>query len=356
MIKKNKFLTSVVLSSTILLNSFIPCFAEKNNSLVENKKIKASISTVKTHDNRNVEKNDGNVVFKWIKNHKILTGILGISAVHDFSNMILWNVNPQILKWLYKKMAFSDVKPNTYTKRQEGAMWCAIACVQGLLKHKGVEVSQKDIYKGSFGNIWFTPIFEAHRTKGGLNFYSNMDDYLNFLRDKYNMSDDETKKLDWHTKVFLKDHSLFHDKVSSYVEKATQDQYTYKVEFITLDDNYKENLKEYVMEQIKKILKKHQTFSIIDSFAYTALKQFHFVNVVGIDNSAIIPIGCSNKPIDSSVITIEDPASGYSYKRTLYGFVENLLRTIYSNGCSQNVFFRKRGITYAYLEKKEKNK
>ncbi len=40
------------------------------------------------------------------------------------------------------------IGPNILTKRQEGVGWCWLACLQALLKDRGIEKSQKELFKG----------------------------------------------------------------------------------------------------------------------------------------------------------------------------------------------------------------
>ena len=151
---KNKKLLTNILAGTMLLNSFIPCFAEKSNNLVKNRGVKTSNSTVKKDDkkskiitdkHKNIQKNDGNVVINWMKNHKILTAVLGIGAFIDGKNMINWELRPYDLKSSYEKEGFFNIKFSNYTKKQEGMTWCALACLQGLLKHRFSKYIEKKV-------------------------------------------------------------------------------------------------------------------------------------------------------------------------------------------------------------------
>lgn len=360
---KNKKLLTKILACTMLLNSFVPCFAEKSNNLVKNRGVKTSNSTVKKDDkkskiitdkHKNIQKNDGNSVINWMKNHKILTAVLGIGAFIDGKNMINWELKPYDLKSLYEKEGFFNIKFSNYTKKQEGITWCALACLQGLLKYKSIEISQKDIYKGAFGNIWYTPFFEVHREKGGLSLFSDVNDCADTSMDliygenglrpgeyseeqlEYIKKNDEFfKVIEFMTNSFV----LCHDKVSAYVEKATKNKYTYKVGFITVDNKNKEDFKKHIVEQMKELFTEQKIFSILDSLAYSRGRQAHFVNVVGVDGNNV---------------TIEEPTSGYSYTRTLDGFAEGLSEIANRNKDIKDKLLRKKGVMFAYLEEKNK--
>ncbi|MDR1240702.1 MAG: hypothetical protein LBK29_02360 [Oscillospiraceae bacterium] len=43
-----------------------------------------------------------------------------------------------------------NVVDNVFTKKQEGVGWCWIACLQGMYKHKGIELSQEHIFRAIF--------------------------------------------------------------------------------------------------------------------------------------------------------------------------------------------------------------
>ena len=60
------------------------------------------------------------------------------------------------LRKLYLKN-FISIGENILTKRQERSAWDWLACLQGLLKDRGIEKSQKELFKGITGKSpgWF---------------------------------------------------------------------------------------------------------------------------------------------------------------------------------------------------------
>lgn len=75
-----------------------------------------------------------------------LTALAGklMSAVYNiFKN---YKDKQAYIKFLKENSCGEITKP-VYIKRQEGPCWCWIACIQGALKKKGIELSQEKIYE-----------------------------------------------------------------------------------------------------------------------------------------------------------------------------------------------------------------
>lgn len=320
---KNKKLLTNILACTMLLNSIVLCFAEENNNLVKNGEVKVSNSVVEkenkkskvtTSEAKKIPKE--NVDDTLTKILGIITGFGVVGATIDFHNILTVDDNISELKSRYNQ-EFRDIKQNKYTKMQEGVKWDTIACLQGLLKHKGVDISQGKIYRGIF-DTWYTPIFKAHRRKGHLSQYENFGDFQS--RSIYNLCNKNGKfvlpskfrlKLNqWIYEIKTNNnYILCHDKVCNYVEKETNNKYNYKVEFVPFDEN-KATFRNDIKECIKEAFNKHGMLTITDSFSYKNGKQINFVNLVDI--------------IDDYYLVIEDPVSGFSRKELFANYLDVL--------------------------------
>lgn len=321
---KNKKLLTNILACTMLLNSIVLCFAEENNNLVKNGEVKVSNSVVEkenkkskvtTSEAKKIPKE--NVDDTLTKILGIITGFGVVGATIDFHNILTVDDNISELKSRYNQ-EFRDIKQNKYTKMQEGVKWDTIACLQGLLKHKGVDISQGKIYRGIF-DTWYTPIFKAHRRKGHLSQYENFGDFQS--RSIYNLCNKNGKfvlpskfrlKLNqWIYEIKTNNnYILCHDKVCNYVEKETNNKYNYRVEFVPFDEN-KATFRNDIKKCIKEAFNKHGMLTITDSFSYKNNKQINFVNLVDIKD-------------DGYYLVIEDPVSGYSRTELFEHYVDVL--------------------------------
>lgn len=174
-----------------------------------------------------------------------------------------------VIKRHWKNELFKDhIESNKLTKRSKGYNWQWLACLQGLLKNRGIEKSQKSMYKGITGKS--PNRFECFRRNG-----------LAFFEDSY-----EAKKL----KSNYKGTGLLGDgtegscaylgQVRNYIEKVSNNKYTYKVEYIDADVGKISD----VCNKIKEIYIKNgkSPFSIMDSTGYVVHTT---VNIIEIDEN-----------------------------------------------------------------------
>lgn len=172
------------------------------------------------------------------------------------------------------------------TKRQEGRMWCWLACLQGLLGYHGVERTQKEIFKG-ISNSWFVPAME-HNRNSGLSIYSSEENMKSI--GKFKDSDCDLKN------------TIFPYMIKDYVEKVSDNDLTYQILYINknLDDD---GIKNTILHIYKKIGKR--PFSLLANHTSCG----HFINIRKIDGNGIM--------------YIEDPAFQKGRKESIDSYVHN---------------------------------
>ncbi len=207
---------------------------------------------------------------EWCKEHWIVSGVIRSSIL----TLALAGINVGTLSLLsrYSEKIYEDLlkqkfctTPNKFTKKQEGIRWCWIACLQGIYKYNGFEISQENIYKAIFNKA--PSYFSVKRAQGlpvgilpkGCTAAINSIN-INF---KFNKA-----------MIYYRD---FEDLKS--IENCIRDYYN-------------------------SIGKK--AFAIVDSFI-SGKSSLHFVNVVD---------------ITGEMITIEDPQSGLSRTEKLQDFCQ----------------------------------
>lgn len=161
----------------------------------------------------------------------------------------------------------NQTEPITFTKRQEGYMWCWLACLQGLLKDRGIEKTQVQMYTEITGKNpgWF----ECTR-KNGLIFFENLEIAKKNQRG-YAYTDDD----------------IYLDQIKKYIDQSTNGNYEFKIEYFNMDMDTKVD---DVCKKIKNIYRNNRNhpFSIFDSRAQV----LHMVNVIKIDNNDNIVVEC----------------------------------------------------------------
>lgn len=275
-------LTSLMVSNTV--------FASPNTNFAE-----PSCTSKIT----NTLKNAGEKVVKFAKDHPVLASTIaatGVVSTVAMSILLKDPVKAAFYYWDYEccridyRSAFKDTKKNSITPRQEGDGWCAIACLAGLLKYKGFEVEQKDIYKSAFKTSK-VPIFECNRKKGGL------------CRCPINKEEMEQIRNEVGDFYGGREGSVYQSQFDEYVKKVSNNKLRYQELYIPYNIG-----SECIINAIKSILEKYKKVSIIDPFALET-DSYHFVNIVDIDN-------------DKNTITVEDPGTRLSRVQNIRNFVE----------------------------------
>ncbi len=231
----------------------------------------------------NTLKNAGRKVIRFVKNHPILASAMVVPAIP----LAIFSKNFAKAAWYYVdfkgaeityRVAFKGITgKNTITPRQEGHSWCAIACLTGLLKDKGIKVEQKDIYKNLFKTSW-VPIFECNRKRGGLSTSPMNKEEINQLHDANLDKVANSRKSD----------SVYQSQFDEYVRKVSKNKLRCQKLYIPYNID-----QEHTINAIKSILKKYKKVAITDSFNLKS-GAYHCVNIVNIDN-------------DKDTITVEDP-------------------------------------------------
>lgn len=273
-------LTSLMVSNTV--------FASPNTNFAE-----PSCTSKIT----NTLKNAGEKVVKFAKDHPVLASTIAATGVVSTAILLkdpvkaaFYYLNYECCRIDYRS-AFKDTKKNTITPRQEGDSWCAIACLAGLLKYKGFEVEQKDIYKSAFKTSK-VPIFECNREKGGLSICP--------------INKEEGEQIRNEVGDFFfsrRDDDVHQSQFDEYVKKVSNNKLRYQKLYIPYNIG-----SECIINAIKSILEKYKKVSITDPFALE-MGSSHFVNIVDIDN-------------DKNTITVEDPGTRLSRVQNIRNFVK----------------------------------
>lgn len=150
------------------------------------------------------------------------------------------------------------------TKKQEGKMWCWLACLQGLLKYHGINKSQKEIFE-KISNEKSIPILENDRNIG-LSIYSS----------KENMKSKEHN-------TCKTNNVIFPSMIGKYIEEVSDGKLTYQVAYIQPNSS-EDNIKSSIKDIYEKIGKK--PFSLLANHTTSG----HFVNILKIDNNDIMHI------------------------------------------------------------------
>ncbi len=186
-----------------------------------------------------------------------------------------------------------NIEPNKLTKCQEGTGWCWLACLQALLKIKGFEKTQKELYKEITDKSpgWF----KITRTNGLL------------LRGPMDSS------------------NVTYGLIRKYINEKTNYNFNNKTNIST-------NNEDQLCAAIKYVYEHKGPFSILDSLCSDKsgnANMLHFVNVVEI---------CENDDI-----IIECPTTGLRRTENLKDFVKRY---------NENDYFKKYGVNYFYLASK----
>lgn len=172
------------------------------------------------------------------------------------------------------------------TKRQEGRMWCWLACLQGLLRYHNIEKSQKEIFKG-ISKSWFVSEFE-HNRNAGLSIYSSKENMKN--AGKIEESECDLKN------------TIFPSMIKEYVERVSEGRLTYQILYINKHLS-NEGIKQTILSIYNKIGKR--PFSLLANHTSCG----HFINIVKIDGNG--------------TMYIEDPAFQKGRKESIDNYVRN---------------------------------
>lgn len=175
-----------------------------------------------------------------------------------------------------------NVTPNVFTKKQEGLMWCWIACLEGMYKFSGVEISQEDIVRA---------------------LYHKEPSYFNLLRLQGKPFGALPK--DYRRSINSLNKSLRLNKAMIYF-RGSKDV---------------DALKDCIIDYYNSIGKK--AFGITDNFAFGKSGNSYVLHMVNVVN------------ITENDITIEDPQSGLSRTQNLRDFC----RCYYDSGFMKNFSF-----------------
>lgn len=212
---------------------------------------------------------------EWIKNHLLISGAISmlggaylVPIVCKGARVAVLTINSKCGEKVYMNSfnkVFDNVSTNKYTSKQEGVGWCWIACIQGMFKNLGINVSQKEIFNKIYGTN--PSLFKALRLNcmpaGSLS--KKTVNSINNIHSGYKLN-----------------------KCMVYMDNINNEKDGI--------ERIKKSIKEY-----RKLIN-NNVFAIYDSFACSFFENgsalLHFVNVVDID--------------DNDNITIEDPQSGLS--------------------------------------------
>lgn len=172
------------------------------------------------------------------------------------------------------------------TKRQEGRMWCWLACLQGLLRYHNINKSQQEIFVG-VSNSWFVPNFE-HNRNSGLSIYNSKEN----MKTVGKINDVESRAKD----------VIFPSMIKEYVEKISNDKLTYQMVYLNKNLS-NEGLKQTILEIYNRIDKR--PFSLLANHISCG----HFINIVEIDADGIMHI--------------EDPAFAKGRMESIDSYVRN---------------------------------
>ena len=177
---------------------------------------------------------------------------------------------------------------NILTKRQEGAFWDWLACLQGMLKNRGIEKSQKELFKGITGK--FPGWFETTR-------------YNNLKETHYNDS------LFWTSfKLFtFSNEEVGFAAAQKYIIKEFKlNLWKYKIS--VFGDNTTE-ICDYIKETYKN--NNNKPFAICDSLGISRpVSSDDFMQMVNVVE------------IQGDYITIESPLTGLRRTENIYDFVK----------------------------------
>lgn len=222
---------------------------------------------------------------------KILFGalacFLGLNLGPDIRRELNYKEDIYDLSQDFSKRYAGKLTDCKITQRQEGQMWCWLACLQGLLKYHGINKSQKEILKGI---SYFTPIanLECDR-KTGLSIYSS----------KINMANIEHCKYDY---SFNGESTIFPNMIKDYVEQISNRKLTYQMAYIKPHSG-EDNIKKSIYDIYNKIGRK--PFSMLANHTSVG----HLINVHHINNKGIM--------------YIEDPAFGKGRKESINKYVKH---------------------------------
>ncbi|MBQ2671340.1 MAG: hypothetical protein IJG00_00805 [Clostridia bacterium] len=164
------------------------------------------------------------------------------------------------------------IGPNILTKRQEGIGWCWLACFQGLLKDRGIEKSQKELFKGITGKSpgWFevtrSNAMELPKEEG---FFEMLLDLINTKRQKLVS---QLGLIDYYS-------------IKEYINKEFKLNLSYEKIHVTEDNT------DDICDCINNVYQKNKKpFAIWDSMVANysgGVVNLHMVNVVEIKNNYI---------------------------------------------------------------------
>ena len=106
---------------------------------------------------------------EWCKEHWVVSGVIGYNILNlalAGINIGTFNLRLRSCEKIYEDLLKQKfcITPNRFTKKQEGIGWCWIACLQGIYKYNGFEISQENIYKAIYHKN--PSYFSAKRNQG----------------------------------------------------------------------------------------------------------------------------------------------------------------------------------------------
>ena len=215
-----------------------------------------------------------------------IVAALGTFATFEIKDEINYQKEISSSSELFSEQFGKNITTCELTKKQEGKMWCWIACLQGLLKNQNVEKSQKEIFKG-VTNSWFVPLLENNRD-AGMSIYSSEENMKAVGKVAENECDPED--------------NIFPYMINDYIKKISNDKLTYQTVYINKDLDTKD-VKNTILEIYKTIGKK--PFSLLASHTSSC----HFVNITKID--------------DDGIMHIEDPAYEKGRTESIDSYMES---------------------------------
>ncbi len=248
--KSKKFLASL-LSLTLLF----PVKSSANGIEKTYNESRAKIST---------KNESGWSVLKFI--FEIFMGSVFINSGKEVYQELEYKKNMYELSQDFSKRYANELTDCQITKKQEGKMWCWIACLQGLLRYNGINKRQKEIFKG-ISNSVFVSTFECNRNAG-----------LSIYNSEQNMKDIKNCNCNYKDKDII-----FPNMIRDYVERISNGRLTYQIAYIRPHSGER-NIKNSIYDVYKKIGRK--PFSLLANHTPSG----HFINVFKIDSKGIMYI------------------------------------------------------------------
>ncbi len=256
---------------------------------------------------------------------KFLTVVIGTSIVTGFGVNLAMDAieNPKYQKkvdeyknWFSKNFT-RDLTECKITSRQEGAMWCWLACLQGLLRYHNINYSQEDLLKQIYFTLFISP-FESGRNQG-LSLFDNPQKEFENLK-KNHSHNSLIAYISSRT-------SIYAGMIKKCIEKISDNKLTYQMVYIN-SSLTKNQLKESINDIYTKIGKR--PFMILSNHC----SSLHFINIREINKNG--------------KMFIEDPQTAQGRTESLDNFLSNYDKEVLKRTESEFP-----GIPVAFIVEKE---